>query len=68
MKTQEHAHLTYGEWYQTVEKTRLAAIPAEVRQANADSHRMGIIDDCARCIDCEVGSWNAWQRPCNEWK
>lgn len=64
VKTQEFAHLTYGEWYQTVEKVRLSAIPAEVREANAASHRIGNVDDCARCIDCEIAVWNAWQKEC----
>ena len=56
--------MTYAEWYQTIEKPRLAAIPAEVRVANANSHRIGNVDDCSRCIDCEIGSWNAWQKEC----
>lgn len=64
MKTQEYAHLSYGEWYQTIEKPRLMAIPAEVRQANSNSHRIGNIDGVARCIRCEIGSWNAWQKGC----
>jgi hypothetical protein len=55
---------TYGEWFQTVEKPRLSAIPLEVRDANAASHRIGNVDDVARCIDCEIGSWNAWQKEC----
>jgi hypothetical protein len=65
MKTQEFAHLSYGEWFQTIEKVRLSAIPADIRQANIASHIIGNIDDCARCINCEIGSWNAYQRPCN---
>ena len=56
--------MTYAEWYQKVEKPRLAAITAEQRAANADSHRIGIVDDCERCVNCEIGSWNAWQKPC----
>ena len=56
--------LTYGEWYQTIEKPRLEAIPQDVRQANASSHRIGNVDDVSRCIRCEIGSWNAWQMPC----
>jgi hypothetical protein len=55
---------TYGEWFQTVEKVRLSAIPAHVREANAASHRIGNVDDVARCIDCEIGAWNAWQKEC----
>ena len=66
VKTSEYAHLTYGEWYQTVEKVRLSAIPADVREANAASHYIGVVDDCYRCIYCEIGSWNAWQRYCNK--
>ena len=40
------------------------SIPADVREANAASHSIGVVDDCLRCIDCEIGSWNAWQQPC----
>ena len=57
--------MTYAEWYQTIEKPRLAAITPAERAANAASHRIGAVDDCERCIDCEIGSWNAWQRRCD---
>lgn len=56
--------MTYAEWYQTIEKPRLEAITPEERAANAASHFIGAVDDCYRCVDCEIGSWNAWQRPC----
>lgn len=56
--------LTYGEWYQQIEKPRLEAIPESVKRANAASHHIGVVDDCYRCIDCEIGSWNAWKQPC----
>jgi hypothetical protein len=38
--------------------------PAE-RQANERSHFIGVVDDCYRCIYCEIGSWNAWKENCN---
>lgn len=56
--------MTYAEWYQTVEKPRLAAITPEVRAINAYSHRIAFDGDCDRCADCEIGSWNAWQKLC----
>ena len=56
--------MTYAEWYQTVEKPRLAAIPADVREANDKSHAYGVIDDCERCLNCEVGIWNGWKEAC----
>ena len=56
--------LTYGEWYQQIEKPRLEAIPDSVKIANAASHSIGVVDDCYRCINCEIGSWNAWKQPC----
>jgi hypothetical protein len=56
--------LPYGEWYQTIEKPRLAAITPDARVANADSHDIGNVDGVARCVRCEIGSWNAWQSPC----
>lgn len=59
-----YMHLSYGEWYQTIEKPRLEAIPESVREANADSHWIGVVDDCYRCTKCEVGSWNAWKVAC----
>jgi len=55
---------TYGEWYQTVEKPRLDAIQPATRQDNARSHRIGNVDDVARCVRCEVAAWNAWQTKC----
>lgn len=36
----------------------------EQRKLNARSHRIGSVDDCLRCVDCETGSWNAWREPC----
>lgn len=34
------------------------------REANAASHFIGNIDGVARCLDCEIGSWNAWKEAC----
>lgn len=31
---------------------------------NESTHRIGVIDDCYRCLDCEIGSWNAHKEPC----
>ena len=31
---------------------------------NKNSHRIGVVDDCYRCVDCEIGSWNAHKSPC----
>lgn len=56
--------LTYPQRW-AIEKARLEALPLEERKANAASHIIGNVDDCSRCINCEIGSWNAWQRPCN---
>ena len=56
--------MTYAEWYQTVEKPRLDAITPEQRAINSYSHHIGNVDDCARCIDCEVAEWNAWKTLC----
>lgn len=60
----DYMHLTYGEWYQQIEKPRLEAIPESVRISNLDSHRIGVVDDCYRCTRCEIAEWNAWQKPC----
>lgn len=46
------------------EKARIEALTPAQRAANADSHRIGNVDDCRRCIYCEVGSWNAWKQLC----
>jgi hypothetical protein len=56
--------LTYGEWYQQIEKPRLEAIPSEVREANAASHIIGVVDECYACIKCECKSWNTWKVVC----
>lgn len=29
------------------------------------THRIGTVDDCIRCIDCEVGVWNARKVRCS---
>lgn len=60
----EREGLTYAEWYQKYEKPRLDAITLEQRKINAASHYIGVVDDCARCVDCEIGAWNAWQQMC----
>ena len=41
------------------------SIPAHTRAINANSHCIGVVDDCYRCIDCEIGSWNAWKEYCS---
>jgi hypothetical protein len=56
--------LTYGEWYQKIEKPRLEAIPESVKIANANSHYIGIVDECYACVNCEIKSHNAWKSPC----
>lgn len=33
-------------------------------QDYSSTHIIGVVDDCYRCIDCEVGSWNAHKFPC----
>lgn len=46
------------------ENARLAALTDEQKRSNSASHRIGIVDDCYRCVHCEIGSWNTWKRPC----
>lgn len=60
----DYMHLSYGEWYQTIEKPRLEAIPENVREANAASHWIGVVDECYACIKCECKSWNTWKVAC----
>jgi hypothetical protein len=31
---------------------------------NMISHALGVVDDCYRCVFCEIGSWNAHKEPC----
>ena len=57
--------LTYPERY-ALKMATLNALPQDVKDANAASHYIGVVDDCYRCIYCEIGSWNAWQRYCNK--
>jgi hypothetical protein len=47
-----------------IENARVAALTDEQKIANAKSHVIGIVDDCYRCINCEIGSWNAWKEMC----
>jgi hypothetical protein len=30
----------------------------------SNTHTIGIVDDCYRCIRCEVAVWNAWKKEC----
>jgi len=39
-------------------------IDLATRRYNTSTHRIGVVDDCYRCIECEIGSWNAWKQPC----
>lgn len=54
----------YAAYYQNVIKPAEAAIDPSTREANAASHVIGVVDDCYRCINCEIGSWNAWKMEC----
>lgn len=35
-----------------------------IELANYRSHDYGRIDDCIRCLDCEIGVWNGHRSPC----
>jgi hypothetical protein len=48
-----------------LEDERLALLTPAEREANAASHSIGVVDDCLRCLDCEIGSWNAWKEACH---
>ena len=56
--------LTYPQRW-AIEKARLQALPESVKNANAASHIIGNVDGVSRCINCEIGSWNAWHSLCN---
>ena len=51
--------------------SRLQFVPAntdispEQQRINAASHWITVVDDCYRCGDCEIGSWNAWKEYCH---
>lgn len=32
---------------------------------NYNSHIFGDVDDCIRCIDCEIGAWNGHKEYCS---
>ena len=42
----------------------LANISINEGQANSRSHIIGDVDGVYRCINCEIGSWNAWKMVC----
>jgi hypothetical protein len=46
------------------EEARVAALTPAEKARNAASHTIGNVDDCLRCYDCEIGSWNAWKSYC----
>ena len=50
--------------FRAKEKARLEALTPEQKIANANSHVIGVVDDCYRCINCEIGKWNAWKEMC----
>jgi hypothetical protein len=56
--------MTIWEERRKAEKARVAALTDTEKRINAASHTIGVVDDCYRCIDCEVGSWNAWKYHC----
>lgn len=33
-------------------------------RSNFYSHSIGVVDDCYRCVHCEIGVWNAHREPC----
>ena len=35
------------------------------KAANYRSHDYDQVDDCIRCIRCEIGIWNGWRENCN---
>lgn len=42
------------------------ALTAEIKASNYNSHEYGPVDDCTRCIHCEIGEWNGWKEACSE--
>jgi len=46
------------------EEARIASLTKEQMRINSASHIIGVVDDCYRCINCEIGSWNAWKSHC----
>ena len=36
----------------------------DTERLNYNSHHYGIIDDCYRCLDCEIGTWNGHKERC----
>jgi hypothetical protein len=55
---------TFGQWYKEVVEPLENAITPAMRQANVRTHKVGIVDECYRCVRCEIGSWNTWKQPC----
>ena len=54
---------TYAD-VQALEVERLKALSESEKLANAASHRIGVVDECYRCINCEIGVWNSWKEQC----
>lgn len=46
-------------------QARESAIPVEDRRRNAASHEFGTVDDCVRCVWCEILPTNAWKDACS---
>ena len=57
-------NINKGEKMFITDKTLYAEMSEQEKNSNYASHRYGIVDDCRRCINCEIGVWNGWKRRC----
>ena len=60
-------NLVYARIQKTTERVDIMTtleLSVEQRKENYVSHNYGDVDDCIRCVDCEVGIWNGWRYAC----
>lgn len=51
------------DWLQRKIAAEQALTPVQ-REQNAASHTYGVVDDCTRCVDCEILPTNGWKEYC----
>jgi hypothetical protein len=42
----------------------LVSISIAQGKENSRTHFIGDVDGVYRCVNCEIGSWNAWKEAC----
>lgn len=44
--------------------SEIICVDCSIEKENRSSHLFGTIDDCIRCLNCEIGIWNGGKEYC----